>query len=186
MQVSALDGGFAQAPIEAARAFRAIMEVMARPGEIRQVSGAVPPAPLSPAAGALMLTLCDTDTGVFLAPSQALPDVVAWLRFHTGAPLVTPEAARCLFGTWAELRDLPVALGTPEYPDRSATLVVELPMLAPRGATLRGPGVRESALLSLPETAAFQMNNARYPLGFDCFFTCGSHIAALPRSTEVR
>ncbi|MDP1577127.1 MAG: phosphonate C-P lyase system protein PhnH, partial [Cypionkella sp.] len=32
---------------------------------------------------------------------------------------------------------------------------------------------------------AFQANRALFPLGFDCFFTCGTKVAALPRSTYV-
>lgn len=186
MQVSALDGGFADAALDTARAFRAIMGVMARPGEISQVTGAAPPAPLSGAAGAVMLTLCDPDTPVFLAPSCETHDVTAWMRFHTGAPLAAPEAARFAFGTWDELRALPFPVGTPEYPDRSATLVVELPELAAAGTVLKGPGIRDRAALSLPETEAFVANRRLFPLGLDHFFTCGERIAALPRSTEVR
>ncbi|MEM6890187.1 MAG: phosphonate C-P lyase system protein PhnH [Pseudomonadota bacterium] len=185
MQASTLDGGFADPPKDAARAFRAIMDVIARPGDIRQVAGATPPAPLSSAAGTLMLALCDPDTPIYLAPSCATAEVKSWMRFHTGAPLAAPAAAMFLFGAWDELRDLPVALGTPEYPDRSATLVVELHRLEPEGARLRGPGIRLSAALSLPGTEAFRCNNQRFPLGFDCFFACNGRLAALPRSTEV-
>ena len=70
-------------------------------------------------------------------------------------------------------------------PDRSATLVVEVECLEATGATLTGPGIRDSAYLSLPETAAFQTNSALFPLGLDFFFTCGDRIAGLPRTTEV-
>jgi alpha-D-ribose 1-methylphosphonate 5-triphosphate synthase subunit PhnH len=186
MAVSNLEGGFADAPTDAARAFRALMGVMARPGEIATVAGAAPPAPLSIAAGAVILTLCDPDTPVYLATALAEPRVVDWLRFHTGAPLAAPEAARFAFGPWEALKGLPFAIGTPEYPDRSATLVVELPSLDASGATLTGPGIRETAALSLPETEAFAANRRLFPLGLDFFFTCGDRIAALPRSTEVR
>jgi len=185
MLSASLEGGFADTPTDAARAFRAVMQVMARPGDIQQIDWATPPAPLSPAAGALMLTLCDPDTGVYLAPSCATEAVQSWMRFHTGAPLVTPEAAQFAFGTWEELRDLPFAIGEAEYPDRSATLVIELTQLSAEGATLKGPGIRETTALSLPEQAAFQANRALFPLGRDFFFTCGDRIAGLPRSTEV-
>jgi alpha-D-ribose 1-methylphosphonate 5-triphosphate synthase subunit PhnH len=43
MQALALEGGFADAPIDAAHAFRAVMTAMARPGEIRTVRGACRP-----------------------------------------------------------------------------------------------------------------------------------------------
>ncbi|MCR9112897.1 MAG: phosphonate C-P lyase system protein PhnH, partial [Rhodobacteraceae bacterium] len=56
MQAEALTGGFADTPVDAARAFRAVMSAIARPGRIETVAGAVPPAPLSVAAGTLILT----------------------------------------------------------------------------------------------------------------------------------
>ena len=76
-------------------------------------------------------------------------------------------------------------IGTPEYPDRSTTLIVECAELEAAGATLRGPGIKSEAALSLPETRAFQSNRALFPLGLDFIFTCGNRLAALPRSTEV-
>ena len=89
-------------------------------------------------------------------------------------------------GTWdalAPLSSYPV--GTPEYPDRSATLIVECAELAPTGATLRGPGIRSQASLSLPDIEAFQSNHALFPLGLDFILTGGKQVAALPRSTTV-
>jgi alpha-D-ribose 1-methylphosphonate 5-triphosphate synthase subunit PhnH len=58
--------------------------------------------------------------------------------------------------------------------------------LVAEGARLTGPGIETEARLSLPEVAAFQANRARFPLGFDCFFTCGDRVAGLPRSTRVQ
>jgi alpha-D-ribose 1-methylphosphonate 5-triphosphate synthase subunit PhnH len=39
--------------------------------------------------------------------------------------------------------------------------------------------------LDLPETQAFQRNATLFPLGFDCLFTSGNRLAALPRSTRI-
>lgn len=61
---NAVLGGFQDAPVDAAHAFRTAMTVMARPGEIRALIGCEPPAPLSVAAGTLLLTLCDAETNV--------------------------------------------------------------------------------------------------------------------------
>ena len=47
--------------------FRAAMRAMARPGTIEMLGAARPPAPVSAAAGTLLLTLCDHDTGLHLA-----------------------------------------------------------------------------------------------------------------------
>ncbi|WP_336096779.1 phosphonate C-P lyase system protein PhnH [Roseovarius sp. CH_XMU1461] len=188
MSADTLQGGFADAPREAARAFRACLDVMARPGTIAEVSGAVPPAPLSIGTGVILLTLCDPDTPVYLAGRMDSPEIRQWISFHAGAPITGTRAeASFAFGTWEEL--LPLAefpIGSAEYPDRSTTLVVALDRLEPdMGARISGPGIRDVARLPLPDTEAFQDNHLLYPQGLDFFFTAGARIAALPRSTKV-
>lgn len=182
-----LSGGFAVPALDSARAFRAAMEAMARPGTIREVAGVVPPAPLSPAAGALVLTLCDPSTPLHLAGAWDAPAVRAWVAFHCGAPPASAEEAAFAVGDWASL--LPLSrfrAGTPDYPDRSATLIVEVPRLQAAGDRLTGPGIRDEARLSLPEPVGPLVENAaRVPLGVDLFLTCGSRLAALPRSTRI-
>lgn len=180
-----LEGGFVKGPQDAAHAFRAIMTAMARPGDIREVAGAQPPAPLSVAAGVLILTLCDPETPLYLGAALNIPQVQGWITFHTGAPIVAAERAMFALGDWADLDAQNFNLGTPEYPDRSTTLIVELPMLENAGATLRGPGIKDTAHLSLPETDTFQTNAAQFPMGLDFFFTSGNRIAGLPRTTRV-
>ena len=181
-----LSGGFADPAPEAAIAFRALLDAMARPGRIHSVAGARPPAPLSVAAGVVLLTLTDATTPLHLAGAADCREVRDWIAFHTGAPLVAAEQARFAVGTWADLHPLArFAVGDPEYPDRSATLIVELGRLEPEGARLTGPGIRDHHRLSLPETAAFRANRALFPLGFDTIFTRGDRLAALPRSTRV-
>lgn len=186
MQAQTLSGGFATPAIDSAHAFRSVMEAMARPGTIREIGGAAPPAHLSVAAGAVLLTLCDADTPLHLAGDANCAAVRAWLAFHTGAPLAGPSACMFALGAWEALAPLSsYPVGTPEYPDRSATLIVECPELAASGATLTGPGIRETAGLSLPDPGAVRANSALFPLGLDFIFTAGSHVAALPRSTRV-
>jgi alpha-D-ribose 1-methylphosphonate 5-triphosphate synthase subunit PhnH len=181
-----LQGGFNDAPRDSAHAFRGVMEAMARPGRIVTLSGATAPAPVSPAAATLLLTLCDPDTPLWLAPSHDSEPLRAWLAFHTGAPLSGPQDCRFAIGTWEALQPIDrFAIGTPEYPDRSATLIVEQPTLLNEGPALSGPGIRDLARLNLPETQAFQANAALFPLGFDCLFTSGNRLAALPRSTRI-
>lgn len=186
MESQSLAGGFSDPPIESARAFRATLEAMARPGTIRRIEGAGAPAPVSPAAATLLLTLCDGDTPLHLAPGHDGADIRAWVTFHTGAPLVARGAARFALGAWPALAPLDdYARGTADYPDRSATLIVECAALRPEGARLTGPGIRDAAHLSLPEVAAFRDNAALFPLGLDFFFTAGTQLAALPRTTRV-
>ncbi|MEL6915220.1 MAG: phosphonate C-P lyase system protein PhnH [Pseudomonadota bacterium] len=186
MDAEALSGGFADPARHAAHAFRSVMEAMARPGQLRDVSGAAPPAPLSGAAGAVILTLCDTDTPLYLAGAFDTDAVRRWIAFHTGAPLVGPSQCMFAVGSWQALTPLSsYPLGTSQYPDRSATLIVEVEELRPDGPTLRGPGIADETALSLPEVEAFAENRALFPRGLDFIFTSGHTLAALPRTTRV-
>lgn len=182
----ALSGGFANAPVDSARAFRALLEALARPGTVRQVGGATPPAPLSVAAGVVLLVLCDGTTPLHLAGGANTPALRDWVAFHIGAPLVEAEDAAFALGRWDDLQ--PVGrfrIGQPDYPDRSATLIVEVDRLLPEGARLTGPGIAGTAALNLPGTETFRANRALFPLGFDTILTAGDRIAGLPRSTRV-
>ena len=182
----ALNGGFTDAPVQSARAFREVLEAMARPGTIRRVDGARPPEPLSIAAGVALLVLCDPTTGLHLAGAADCPALRDWVAFHIGAPMVAAEDADFALGTWDALQ--PVSrfrIGQPDYPDRSATLIVEMDRLVNHGPALTGPGIELATWLNLPETAAFRANRALFPLGFDCLFTAGDRVAALPRSTRM-
>lgn len=186
LAADALSGGFADAPTGSARAFRAVLEAMARPGTIHPVEGAAPPAPLSVAAGVALLTLTDPTTPLHLAGAADCQPVRDWVAFHIGAPLVAAEDAAFALGTWAALQPVTrFKIGQPDYPDRSATLIVEMDRLTNHGPALTGPGIALANWLSLPETAAFHANRALFPLGFDCIFTFGNRLAALPRSTRV-
>ena len=183
---AALGGGFTAAAHQSAHAFRAAMQAMARPGLIVDIGGAVPPAPLSIAAGTLILTLCDPGTPLFLAGDHDCIGVRDWVTFHTGAPLTGPVECSFAVGLWLALLPLgDYPIGSPEYPDRSATLIVEMPQLSATGPILRGPGIKDSAALSLPDIAAFQANTRAFPLGLDFYFTAGARMAALPRTTQV-
>jgi alpha-D-ribose 1-methylphosphonate 5-triphosphate synthase subunit PhnH len=186
MTADALSGGFAEAPLDSARAFRAVLEAMARPGAIHTVDGVLPPKPLSVATGVCLLTLVDATTSLHLAGAADCGAVRDWVAFHVGALIVPAAQADFAVGTWDALQPASrFRVGTPDYPDRSATLIVELHRLTAHGPCLTGPGIETATWLSLPETAVFRANRAQFPLGFDCIFTCGNRLAALPRSTRV-
>ncbi|MEO1611005.1 MAG: phosphonate C-P lyase system protein PhnH [Pseudomonadota bacterium] len=186
MDAASLTGGFADQPIDAAAAFRAAMTAMARPGTIQIAAGGTGPAPMSAAAATLLLTVADAETPVHLAGAFDAPLIRDWLTFHTSAPIVEARHAMFALGDWASLQPLDrFAIGVPEYPDRSATLIVEVDELSATGARLTGPGIETAAALSLPETAAFQANRALFPLGLDFYFCAGDRLAALPRTTTV-
>ena len=192
MTAVVLENGFADRPRQSAVAFRAVLDALARPGRVREVSGVMPPAGLSVAAGVLLLTLADAETPLWLPERLRGGPVAEWLRFHTNAPL-THAGGRAVFavGSWEELlplEDWPV--GEPAYPDRSATLIVEVAALAGGPVLdLSGPGIDGAARLApeLPDgaAAALKANAARFPLGLDLFFSAGQRVAGLPRSTRI-
>ncbi|MEM7500239.1 MAG: phosphonate C-P lyase system protein PhnH [Pseudomonadota bacterium] len=183
------EGGFAEAPREAAVAFRGALEALARPGRIERLAGCRPPAGLPPAAGALLLCLADADTPLWLPEGAEGP--AAWALFHTGAPRAScREDAAFALGPWAALMPLTDwPAGTAGYPDRAATLIAELPALeGGRPLRLSGPGVQGaiSVAPALPEgaLATLAANRARFPLGVDLFLTAGDAVMGLPRSTR--
>ncbi|MCE8009150.1 phosphonate C-P lyase system protein PhnH [Aestuariivita sp.] len=186
MQTDVLTGGFSNPAVQSATGFRAALSALARPGRIEEIAGAQAPSPVSDAAATLLLVLCDPETPIHLAGACDTPEIREWIAFHIGAPIVAPEGAHFALGTWSALGPHHrFAIGTPEYPDRAATLIVETEALEPGGARLSGPGIEDSARLCLPDTDLFQANRALFPLGLDFFFTCGTRLAGLPRSTYV-
>ena len=101
MTPTMLEGAFSDASRDAARAFRICLNVMARPGTIERLEGATPPAPLSTAAGTLLLTLCDAETPIHLAGGHDVAPVRDWITFHTNAPIVSDRTgAAFALGTW--------------------------------------------------------------------------------------
>lgn len=193
---TALEGGFSRPVLDTQSTFRAIMDAMARPTRAVAVQAPIaPPLPLDPAAGAIACTLIDADTPFWLdatlSDRQYLQD---WLIFHTGARLASTqaEAAFALIGAPAAMPPFDqFAQGSQEYPDRSATLILQVESLdggAP--LTCEGPGIKGRATIAprgLPTEFARQWgdNRKRFPRGIDLMLTCGNSIICLPRTTRL-
>ena len=194
---SAVEGGLADPVFDAQAIFRLLMGAMAEPGTVAELGARVAaPAPLVPAAAAILAALADGDTPVWMAePAGAGEGAARWLRFQTGAP-VTEARAGAAFALLPERDDAAAwkrfPRGTPDYPDRSATLLLPVRSLAGGEAlVLAGPGIaaeRRIAPAGLPDgfVAALAENRAGFPLGFDLVLVCGTAALALPRSTRVR
>jgi len=81
--------------------------------------------------------------------------------------------------------------GTPDYPDRAATLVLTVEALDDStGWFLAGPGIpaRRTFLPRGVDTgfvAEWRANHERFPLGVDVVFAAGDRLAGLPRSTRL-
>jgi alpha-D-ribose 1-methylphosphonate 5-triphosphate synthase subunit PhnH len=186
---------FADPAVESQAAFRAILKAIASPGAIESCGrGLAPPSPLSPAAAAAILTLADFETPLWIAPSLAAGEAVAYLKFHTGASLAASpdEAAFALVDLERDGLDLmSFAQGAPDYPDRSTTVVAQTRSLSRRPEIrITGPGVRGTADIEFgPAPSDFlsqwEANHSRFPLGVDLILARGTELAVLPRSVRV-
>lgn len=187
-----VEQGFEQ-PVEAAqRVFRTLLTALSEPGRVLPLAACcVPPAGLDPAAMAAVLALCDGDTPLWL--DEAARDAAPFIRFHTGAPIVAAPG-EALFLLAAARRRPPLAVllpGTPDYPDRSATLILAVDALGEGGGwRLAGPGIagtRRLAVAGIDERFAeeWRENHDRFPLGVDVLFAARDRVAGLPRSTRL-
>lgn len=182
--------GFADPVHDAQTTFRAVLDAIARPGEIRPAGhGLTPPAPLHPATAALLLTLADAETPLHLA--AAFAPAADWLRFHAGAP-ITEDATAATFlitDTLPDLMALPA--GTDEEPQAGVTILLQVASLT-GGAPCRiaGPGLAAPATLAstgLPADfpARWADNHARFPRGIDLILCADDQLLALPRSLAI-
>ena len=191
--VNVLAPGLADPGHDAQRLFRAVLDAFAHPGRIASLPD--PPAgpgTISPATAAYLLTLIDRDTPLWLAPEFDLPAVRDFVRFHTGAPIVAGRSEAVFAVLAHDTASLDgFAIGTDPYPDRSATLVIEVPVLG-AGAARRwhGPGIDGQAAVAVGGLGAdfwqaWADNHALFPCGVDVVFAAGSQLLALPRSIAV-
>jgi alpha-D-ribose 1-methylphosphonate 5-triphosphate synthase subunit PhnH len=185
--------GFAEPGGDSQAVFRAALTALSEPGRVIDLPAELDSGlPAGEAALALLLALADADTPLWLDPRAAA--AAGFLAFHTGAPIVAaPEAAR--FALITDAASCPplhrFATGEEEYPDRSATLIIEAAGLAEGGPLiLAGPGIADRRRLSVAGMApAFPVNwaanHALFPRGVDILLTCGRRLCGLPRSIRL-
>ena len=180
-----LSPGFASA-LEAQACFRAIMTAFSAPGSLVPLPVALtPPAGLSAACAALLLTLADTQTKIALPEAEAAQ---SWLIFHTGAPLAAlADADFCVATTRPALSAL--RQGTDMAPEDGATLILDLAGVEGAAFRLAGPGLKDPITVTLPLDAKFlaewQAQTRTAPRGVDVIFCAGNQILALPRSLQI-
>jgi alpha-D-ribose 1-methylphosphonate 5-triphosphate synthase subunit PhnH len=192
----ALEGGFASQVADSQSAFRIIMDAMAHPASVMSLPDLTqPPAPMFPSSAAVLCTLADGDTPVWLdARAAECAALYEWLIFQTGAPMAhgPAEAGFALVVEPAAMPRLSAfAQGTQDYPDRSTTLILQVSSLeGGRPMTFAGPGIRDTATIapkSLPADFERQWleNRKRFPCGVDIVFAAPGSIACLPRSSRI-
>jgi alpha-D-ribose 1-methylphosphonate 5-triphosphate synthase subunit PhnH len=187
--VAELPAGFADKVLSAQSVFRSVMDAMARPGSVQRiVSAAGTPA-------AIALTLFDHDTPVWLdGRMSATADVAKWLKFHTSAPVIT-DSLTAGFALVGDPENLPAldrfAFGSNEYPDRSATLILQVESLTDGPVVeLQGPGIDGTAGLraSIQPRDLFDrlsINATLFPRGIDVVLVHDDSIVAIPRTTRL-
>ncbi len=194
--IAELSPGFVDKVLSTQSTFRSVMDAMARPGSVQRIvpmAGA--PDTMMRGTAAIALTLFDHDTPLWLDARMAeSPELVKWLKFHTGAPVVQDSsiASFALISDGGALPQLErFALGTSEYPDRSTTLILQVDSLdAGRSFELRGPGIDGVAMLnaSVKPFDLFErlhVNEALFPRGIDVVLVADDALVAIPRTTRI-
>jgi alpha-D-ribose 1-methylphosphonate 5-triphosphate synthase subunit PhnH len=188
--------GFAEPVRGAQQTFRGILDALARPTTAVALPAEVhAPGGLSRGAAALLLTLVDGSTPLWLDPQLAADaDLTAWIAFHCGAPLVE-DRDRAAFAVVAAAARLPelstFALGSDEAPHTSTTVIVATTR-QDGGPTFTayGPGFPEPAAWHAPAlptdfAAQWSRNGALFPRGVDLVFAGDDTLVGLPRTTRL-
>lgn len=192
--ISAPAAGFGDPIRHSQQAFRALLDAMAHPGRRVQVGGEIghPPG-LAPSLAAALLTLCDFETPVLIGQGFDARALQHWLRFHTGAPVVTEHAhaaVALLDGSHMPSLDN-FSLGSDEAPEKGATLLVQVSTLdGPAALQWSGPGMKNGEtmpLFGLPEWLWRQrlLLGSAFPRGLDIYLCHRSGLVGLPRSTAL-
>lgn len=193
--MAALAHGFSDPVHDGQAVFRTLMDAFARPARALDLAvDLAPPAPLTGELAAVALALADPDAPLWLdAPLAASPDVIAFLRFHTGAKIVA-DPAEAAFALVSDATAAPAfsefAQGTDAYPDRSTTLVLAVESVMDVGRRYEGPGILETIGFGFaPEPDGFETqwasNRAGFPRGVDLIVVAAGRVAALPRSARL-
>jgi len=170
-----------------------LLDAVARPARVCNIGWDLQPIDgVYSATLATLLTLADNDTPVCLIGAGKLA-LGAYLRFHCGCRVVE-DPKDAAFGLICDpalaSRAFGFPIGSDEYPDRSATVILQVTSLAGGPTrTIKGPGIRSAVKFAPIVPADFWTAwcaNARlYPCGIDIIFTCGNQLAALPRSSRL-
>ena len=187
--------GFTDKVTDSQASFRALMDAFSHPAVSRDFPthtsswGAMPASNVT-----LLLTLVDQDTAIWLDQPYADDDELrALIAFYCGAPIVT-EPERAAFAFLADAERIGefgrFSQGDSDFPDRSATLVVQTRALLRGPHFFAGPGVPEpqgfgAEGLSVDFAAQWRRNRDSFPLGLDFVFVTKTEVVALPRSLRL-
>lgn len=186
-----IQASFAQPVADAQCAFRCILKAVSEPGVTVTLPLQHGWGKLSPAATAVMLTLVDRDTPLWLDDALNDETLRSNLRFHTGAILTGDESAVfALLRTSSAISLSRFSAGDDMSPEKSTTVIIEVSCLT-GGTPLRlsGPGLENSRIVNpqlSPDILRYLCHRPDpFPQGIDLMFTCADAMMALPRTTYV-
>lgn len=187
--------GFSEPVLDAQSVFRVVLDALANPAKghaLTPRAGAVDA--LSAGLAAVLLTLTDHDTPLWLSPRLDSKPVREFIAFHTGAPIAQRQD-KAMFALVAEADEMPALdlfnSGLADYPDRSTTIVRAVPALdGGKLLSARGPGIDGSLTLAprgLPDDFVDQwsVNRALFPRGVDLLLVTDSALMGLPRTSRI-
>ncbi|UMO88419.1 phosphonate C-P lyase system protein PhnH [Pectobacterium sp. PL64] len=188
-----IQASFAQPVADAQCTFRRILKAVSEPGVTVTLPLQQGWGRLSPALTAVMLTLVDRDTPLWLDDALDDDTLRSNLRFHTGAILTHDESAA--FALLHVSSATAIALsrfsaGDVMSPEKSTTVIIEVSSLT-GGTPLRlsGPGLETSRVVDpqlSPDIVRYLCHRPDpFPQGIDLMFTCADALMALPRTTHV-
>lgn len=197
LNLAELRPGFAEPVRDSQSVFRALLTATAQPGTRVELGQALtPPAGLNQAAAAVLLTLADQDTFVWLEPSLCGGAVESWLRFHTSCPLThRAEAAAFAVVTHTGLAANLLSgfhQGDAKYPDLATTVIVMVPDLeAGPNLVLEGPGIETVAEIAPQGVPDFFWSEradlvAHFQFGIDVMLCAEAALVSIPRTTRIQ
>jgi len=199
--LSSIAEGFADIAQTSQKVYRCALNAMSYPGRLFELShDASTPKDTDQVVSGLLLALLDSETSLWCSDKERLANACEWLQFHTDCVVLdSPEQADFLWMT--SISDFPnlalLKAGTDEYPDRSATCIIEVPKLSEKSDdffTLKGPGIQFEGELHIKGwsnkdhkewLSLWTQNHQLFPCGVDVYLSDGQHLLGLPRSTKL-
>lgn len=192
-----VESGFTDPVVDAQKAFRGVLNAIARPGNVVSVDvdlkSVASRLGVSTAALAALLALVDFDTAVWLDCTHA--DVLsAYLRFHTGSRFAASQG-EADFAYIGDTSRMPLLAsfqqGTAASPEGSTIVIVDVPDFdGQTSVILDGPGCNGPVMFSPTSFTAdlwvdVAMNHQQFPAGVDLLVCAGEEMVGIPRSTRI-
>ncbi|ETD72479.1 carbon-phosphorus lyase [Pelistega indica] len=186
-----LQKGFNDEVQDAQLTFRAALKALSEPGTYCQAASVAPLASLSGVGVALILTLCDSDSRVYLGKPFDNEQIKHNLSFHCGCQIVTDiDQADFVLITEQEINLLSSCrLGTDRDPEKGATVLLQVTSLQGGDSyCLTGPGIETEKIIN-PQVSAqlweLRQQLNQFPRGLDFFMFDAKAMLGIPRTTKV-